>query len=454
MAIFKTQNPTTLQDLQNYALEDGAHLLQRLENAHQAYLNWNLRPIDQRMSFLLPLAQKLREQKEDLAQQLSFEMGKPITESLAEVEKCAFLCEVLFSNASRWLASQTVQAPGPIYHIHYRSLGVILGIMPWNFPYWQGLRFILPSLVAGNAILLKPALPTAGSSLLLQNIFSSLSLPEDVVQTFFAQPEQLSELFADRRLQGISLTGSTAAGSAVAGLAGLHLKKVVLELGGSDPFIILESAHIETLISHAVTARMQNNGQSCIAAKRFLVHRSLADQFLNAFVQRLQSLKIGDPLLRSTQLGPMVSTQAAQNLHEQVQRAQAHGAEVYFQEKNLPEQGAFFPPTVLLMNQSNPLLQEEFFGPVALVQIFETEDQAILLANDIPYGLAASVWGHAERVQSMASHLQCGMVFLNEMAKSHPLYPFGGIKQSGMGKELGELGIREFTNAQVVGPFI
>ena len=454
MAIFKTQNPTTSQDLQTYALEDGAHLLQRLENAHQAYLNWKLKPIDERMSFLLPLAQKLREQKEELAHQLSLEMGKPIVEALAEVEKCAFLCEVLNSNASRWLAPQRVEAPGPTYCIHYRGLGVILGIMPWNFPYWQGLRFMLPSLLSGNAILLKPALPTAGSSLLLQNIFSNLSLPADLVQTFFAQPEQLSALYSDGRLQGISLTGSTGAGRAVASEAGAHLKKVVLELGGSDPFIVLESAHIQSMISHAVTARMQNNGQSCIAAKRFLVHRSLADQFLQAFVLRLQSLKIGDPLLRSTQIGPMVSVQAAQNLHEQVKRAQAHGANIYFQEKNLPPQGAFFPPTVLLMNQANPLLQEEFFGPVALVQIFETDDQAILLANDTPFGLAASVWGHAEHVQTIAGHLQFGMVFLNEMAKSHPLYPFGGIKQSGIGKELGELGIREFTNQQVVGPSI
>lgn len=420
-----------------------------LTKSAQAFSLWRETPLAKRLDILPSLASLLREHSHTLALQLTKDMGKPLAQALAEVEKSATLCEALAIYSPQWLAPQILPVSGA--SLHFFPLGPVLGIMPWNFPYWQSLRFALPTLMAGNAVILKPAPATYQSNLLLQTLFDQIPFPKGLVQTHLIEVPEIADWIGHPGLKGVSLTGSTSAGKSVAQLAGKNLKKCVLELGGSDGFLVFPDADLNKAIPLAVQARLQNNGQSCVAAKRFLIHRDIASHFLSLLEQELISkVKIGAAELLDTTLGPMVNISAAEKLREQVLRACENGAKIIYQMSETEKNTLYFPPLILEMNPHNPLLQEEFFGPVFIVEQFSDEAEAISLCNQTDFGLGASVWSQDSDLRArLGQALDVGMVFFNDMIKSHPLLPFGGINESGLGKELGEWGIREFTNAQL-----
>ncbi len=406
----------------------------------------------ERAAILEAAAQLLENEVDSLARTMTLEMGKPIAAARAEVRKCASGCRFYAENGERFLEEQTIQTAAARSFVRWEPLGAVLAIMPWNFPFWQVFRFAAPALMAGNVGLLKHAANVPQCALAIEDILRRAGAAPGVFQTLFVDVAKVASIIQDRRVQAVTLTGSDRAGSEVAATAGRAIKKCVLELGGSDPFIVMPSADLEQALETAVTARTQNNGQSCIASKRFLIADQIYDEFVRRFVEKMGALKIGDPLEEATEIGPLATPGIRAGLDQQVRDSVKAGAKLLLGGEVGEGKGNFYPPTVLAeIPKDSPAYGEEFFGPVALLFRVKNAAAAVALANDSAFGLGASIWTNDRAEQELfARELAAGMVFINQMVASDPRLPFGGIRRSGYGRELGSLGMQEFMNAKTV----
>ena len=448
----KTINPTTDEVLETFEAYSQEQINAALDEAHQAFLQWRSTTFAERAKHLHSVAHYLRERKIELARIAVLEMGKTITEAEAEVEKCAWNCDFYAENAERFLADEKVVANAAESYVAFRPLGVILAVMPWNFPYWQVFRFAAPALMAGNTAVLKHASNVSRVALEIERIIQEAGLPKGCLKTVLVPGSETSKLIADPRIAAVTLTGSEAAGVEVAGASGHALKKTVLELGGSDAFIVLEDADLDQAAQVAVTARFQNNGQSCIAAKRFIVVESVAEAFEQKFAANTAKLKVGDPLEHDTKVGPLARKDLRETLDQQVQQAVKQGAKVLIGGKVRAGKGNFYEPTILTnVTPEMSVFTDETFGPVAAVIHARDVEHALELANDTKFGLSSNLWTrNIEQARELAARIEAGGVFINGMTASDPRLPFGGIKSSGYGRELSAFGIQEFVNVQTV----
>jgi len=446
-------NPATDETVETYEPATAADVEDALSRADEAFDAWRDRPIRERETHLERVAELLRERTDEYAELMTREMGKPIAQARAEVEKCAWGCEHYAQHASAYLSAEHhASPPGTTAKTVYDPLGIVLAVMPWNFPFWQVIRFAAPYLTAGNVGVLKHASNVPGCALALEQLFRDAGYPEGVFQSVLAPSELVDDVIADDRVQAATLTGSGPAGRAVASTAGDQLKKTVLELGGSDPFVVLDDADLETAAERGAWARNQNGGQSCIAAKRFVVVDDVYDAFLDRLVDETEALTVGDPLDPSTDVGPQASPRFLETLHDQVTASVEAGATVLTGGEPLDRDGAYYPPTILADVPANcPADSEELFGPVASVYRVADEDEAVAVANDTRFGLGASVWTtDHERGESLAREIDAGCVYVNQLVKSDPRVPFGGVGESGYGRELSAIGIQEFVNRKTV----
>jgi succinate-semialdehyde dehydrogenase/glutarate-semialdehyde dehydrogenase len=447
-----TINPATGQTVRTFESFSAARVNESLDRAAAAYQRHRRTSFADRASRMRKAATILVAESRDLGRLMTLEMGKPIKAAIAEAEKCATACHYYADNAERFLADQNVEMEGGRSWIAFQPLGAVLAIMPWNFPFWQVFRFAAPALMAGNVGLLKHASNVPQCALAIEDVFRRAGFIEGAFQTLLIGSEMVESIIADKRIVAVTLTGSEGAGRSVASAAGKNLKKSVMELGGSDPFVVMPSADLDAAVSTAVTARMINNGQSCIAAKRFIVHDKIYDAFLRQFVAAVAAVKVGDPMDETTELGPQATAAIRDQLDEQVKASVAAGAKVATGGKKLDRTGYYYAPTVLTDIPANaPAASEELFGPVA--SVFRAKDlpDAIRIANGTSFGLGASAWTRddAERDQFVAE-IESGLLFINGMVVSDSRLPFGGVKNSGFGRELGEFGIREFANIKSV----
>jgi succinate-semialdehyde dehydrogenase / glutarate-semialdehyde dehydrogenase len=445
-------NPTTGRVVQTFAPFDERAIEERVERAAEAFRGWRATSPAERASALRRLAELFDAERERWARLMVEEMGKTIRAARAEIDKCARACRHYAEHGARMLADELVVAAEDRRSIVYQPLGAVLAIMPWNFPFWQVVRFAAPAVMAGNVGLLKHASNVPRCALGLAELFGRAGFPDGVFQTLLVETELVTKIVADPRVAAVTLTGSDAAGAAVAEIAGRHLKKAVLELGGSDPFIVMPSADLAEAIRTGVTARVLSNGQSCIAAKRFIVHEAIYDRFAAALCEGLRALRVGDPMREDTDVGPLAADRGRHHLVTQVERSVAAGARVLLGATALPGPGYWFAPGALdEIPPSAPAYQEEIFGPVALLFRARDLEHAVAIANDSRYGLGAAAWTRepAEAAR-LVRDLEAGSVFINGMVVSDPRLPFGGIKRSGFGRELGVFGIREFVNVKTV----
>jgi succinate-semialdehyde dehydrogenase/glutarate-semialdehyde dehydrogenase len=454
---FRAVDPFRALVLEEHAALDPAGIERVLADAHAAQRRWRQRSLEQRSAFVSRLGALLLEARDDLADRAAREMGKPLRAARAEVEKCALLCERAVTMAPRALAPERLAEDAlGAWRVEYQPLGLVLAIMPWNFPYWQAMRVLVPNLLAGNGVVHKPAGSVPGCAARLHALIARAAhetdAPAGLAPLLLAPTDAIADIIADPRIAGVTLTGSERAGAAVAQIAGAHLKKVVLELGGSDPFIVLADADVERAARAAVSARLVNTGQSCIAAKRFIVCDAVHDAFLERFARGMRGLRAGDPLDPRTEVGPLASHAARDALAAQVDATVAAGARVVARARVPDGPGAFYPPTVLAdVPDRTPAADDELFGPVAAVFRVADADAAIARANATRFGLGASVWTRDPREAARCvADLEAGLVFVNEIVASDPRAPFGGVKRSGMGRELGTPGFREFTNVKTV----
>ena len=445
-------NPSTNQVIQTHASWDVHRLEQALEKAHSAQQTWAQTPYAQRAGILINVAARLRAQRDQYATLITVEMGKPLRESRAEVEKCASVCDYYAQHAEDFLRAEPVESDaGKSYVAHY-PLGMVLAIMPWNFPFWQVFRAAAPALMAGNALLLKHAPNVPQCTFALEAIFRDCGLPDGLFTALMIEVEQVAEAIASPHVHAVTLTGSEAAGRKVAACAGQHLKKCVLELGGSDPFIVLHDADLELAVNMAVASRFLNCGQSCIAAKRFIVVPQIADEFLHELKIKVEALKVGDALDDATQIGPMARLDLRDSLHGQVTDSIAQGAVAVMGCKPVEREGFFYQPSILdRVTAKTRAYHEELFGPVATVIRATSEEDALRIANETRFGLGSSIWSKdTARAEQLAVHIQAGCTFINGMVKSDSRLPFGGVKASGFGRELSRQEIHEFVNAKTV----
>lgn len=445
-------NPASGALLRRFEPLTSGEVNRRLDATSSAFRSWRETPWAERSARMNRAAELLEAEKARWGELMTLEMGKPIGAAVAEAEKCARVCRYYAENAERFLADDPVLTDASKSFVRYEPLGVVLGVMPWNFPFWQVFRFAVPALMAGNVGLLKHASNVPQCALAIEEIFERAGFAEGAFQTLLIGAERVAGLVADPRVQAVSLTGSEAAGISVGEAAGAGIKKVVLELGGSDPFLVMPSADLGAAVTTAVKARTINNGQSCIAAKRFLVHNDIAEDFERRFVQKMAALKVGDPIDPATEIGPLATPAIRREVEDQVRKTVAAGARLLLGGRSVEGPGNFYEPTVLGdVPTGSPGAEEEIFGPVASLFRFTDLEEGIALANSTRFGLAASAWTRdpTERKRLIAG-IEAGAVFINGMVKSDPRLPFGGIKHSGFGRELSEHGIREFVNIKTV----
>jgi succinate-semialdehyde dehydrogenase/glutarate-semialdehyde dehydrogenase len=445
-------NPATGELVKSFEPLTDAAIEQKIQKAVATFATYRLLPFSKRAAWMRKAADILDAEKNELARLMTLEMGKLHREAVAEAGKCAAGCRYYADNAEKFMANEVVETGAKKSFISYQPVGPVLAIMPWNFPFWQVFRFVAPGLMAGNVGLLKHASNVPQCALKIEDILHRAGFPEGAFQTLLIGAKQVDAILADPRIMAATLTGSEGAGVEVGVSAAKRIKKVVLELGGSDPFIVMPSADLEEAVTTAVKARVQNNGQSCIAAKRFIVAESIADAFTEKFVAKMKALKIGDPMQDATELGPLATPSGVTDLERDLQKTLEAGGKLLTGGKAIKQAGNYFEPTVITdIPKDSPAYREEFFGPVASLFRVKDIDEAIRLANDSRFGLGASVWTNvpAEQEQFIRD-LQSGMVFINKMVASDPRIPFGGVKQSGYGRELGVHGIREFTNIKTV----
>jgi succinate-semialdehyde dehydrogenase/glutarate-semialdehyde dehydrogenase len=449
---FQSINPYTGETLQTIAAWNHERIEMALQQATAAAPNWAETPLPQRCDLLRKAAAILRVRKDALARTITLEMGKLYTESQAEIEKCALGCEYYADNAAEFLKDEIIATDAGKSYVAYQPIGTVLAVMPWNFPFWQVFRFAAPALAAGNTGVLKHASNVPQCALAIEEIFKEAGFPDGVFRTLMIRASDVKAVIEDERIAAVTLTGSEPAGRSVAATAGDCIKKSVLELGGSDAFIVLEDADLVETVKNAVVSRFLNAGQSCIAAKRFVVVDAVADKFVSAFKTAVESLKAGDPMDPTTTIAPMARADLRNELHQQVQDSIAAGAEALTGCEPLPGPGAFYKPSIL--DQVAPGIRaydEELFGPVAIVIRAKDEHDALRIANESRFGLGGSVWTQdISRGERIARQLQCGAAFVNGFVKSDPRIPFGGVKTSGYGRELSHHGIHEFVNAKTV----
>ncbi|WP_137286045.1 NAD-dependent succinate-semialdehyde dehydrogenase [Halorussus salinisoli] len=446
-------NPATGESLEPVPDDSDEEVDAALDAATETFAEWKDVPIRKRQQLLANAGDVLRENKQEYAELMTREMGKPVDSAVSEVEKCAWVCDYYAENAAEHL--QTERRPGPSHaetYVSYEPLGPILAVMPWNFPFWQVFRFAAPHLTAGNVGLLKHASNVPGCAQAIQEVFEEAGYPEGVFQSLVIHSDEAEGVIEDDRVVAVTLTGSARAGRSVAETAGQNLKKSVLELGGSDPFVVLDDADLEAAARTGAQARTLNAGQSCIAAKRFVVHTDVYDEFLDEFVSEMDDLTVGDPTDENTDLGPQAREDLMESLHEQVQQTVEEGATLELGGEPLDRDGFYYPPTVLTdVPRDSVAACEEVFGPAAAVFEVESEAEAIEVANDVHLGLGASVWTQdLDRGRKVAHRIDAGMTFVNELVKSDPRVPFGGVKDSGYGRELAEHGIEEFVNKKTM----
>ena len=445
-------NPATEKTLRTFKPFSTARVNESLDRSVAAFRRHRFTSFAERASCMRKAAEILDAECRELGRLMTLEMGKPIKAAVAEAEKCATACRYYADNAERFLADQPVQMEGGESWVAFQPLGVVLAIMPWNFPFWQVFRFAAPALMAGNVGVLKHASNVPQCALAIEDIFRRAGFTDGAFQTLLVGSEAVEGIIADGRVAAVTLTGSEGAGRSVATAAGKNLKKAVLELGGSDPFVVMPSADLETAIATAVTARMINNGQSCIAAKRFIIHEKIYDDFLKKFVAGVSAVRIGDPMDEKTELGPLATAAIRDGLDDQVKKSVAAGARLATGGNKLDREGFYYAPTVLTdIPSGSPAARDELFGPVA--SIFKAKDvtDAIRIANGTTFGLGASAWTRDQRERDqLIAEIESGLLFINGMVVSDARLPFGGVKNSGFGRELGEFGIREFVNIKSV----
>ena len=454
VGVIASINPATGETLRSFEALTDSEIDDRLARADRAYRAYRHTSLAERARWLAAAGEILESEKDRLGRIMTLEMGKPIGAARAEAAKCALACRYYVEHGERLLADEPVDAGAGRSYIRYLPIGAVLAVMPWNFPFWQVFRFAAPALLAGNVGLLKHASNVPQCALAIEDIFRRAGFPPDVFQTLLIGSHQVARLIDDPRVKAVSLTGSEPAGIEVAGRAGRQIKKTVLELGGSDPFVVMPSADLDRAIRTAVEARTINNGQSCIAAKRFIVDARIADAFECRFVRTMSSLRVGDPMDEATQVGPLATRGILEDLDRQVRRSVEMGARLLTggRADGGPAHGNYYPPTVLAdVPKGSPAYREELFGPVAVILPANGLEHAIELANDTEFGLGASAWTtDSGEQQRFIDDLEAGLVFINGMVASDPRLPFGGVKRSGYGRELGLYGIREFMNVKTV----
>ncbi len=449
-------NPATEEVIATYDSMSKDELISIVRSSQMDFMDWKQLSMNERSRFLHNLANCLREEKKELACLVTSEMGKPIREAEAEVEKCAWVCEFYADKSDEFLAPEFVETDATQSWIAFQPIGLVLSIMPWNFPLWQVMRFAAPAVMAGNGCIVKHAPNVTGCALAIEKLFRKAGFPDHLYRTLLISIDEVNdrvgELINHPDIRAVTLTGSTGAGRKIAEKAGTALKKTVLELGGSDPYIILEDADLDEAINSCVFSRLQNAGQSCVAAKRYLVSESLKEEFEEKMVENFSQKVMGDPMDPNTNIGPMARVDLRDELHDQVERSVASGAKLLVGGQKPAQKGYFYPPTLLTNIQPNmPVYYEETFGPVASIITFKNDNEALQIANDSPFGLGSAVFSkNIERAQELASQIEAGNCFINSMVKSDPRLPFGGLKDSGYGRELSHFGIREFVNIKTV----
>jgi len=445
-------DPTTGEAVEAFEEASSAEVDRILAGAAAAFGRWRRVSFAERAARMREAARLLRAKRSDYAAVMAREMGKPVTQGEAEVEKCAVGCDYYAEHAARFLAEEPRDTDAARSYVRFDPLGPVLAVMPWNFPFWQVFRFAAPALMAGNAAILKHASNVPRCALEIEQLFRASGFPEGLFATALVGARAVPALIADRRIRAVTLTGSERAGSEVAEVAGRELKKTVLELGGSDPFIVLDDADVGAAAKTAADARLVNGGQSCIAAKRFIVVDPIADRFLDRFVAEMQARKVGPPMDRDTAVGPLARHDLRDALHRQVEASVHTGARLVLGGRIPSGPGAYYPPTVLAdVGPGMPAFDEETFGPVAAVIRVRDETEAIRVANGTSFGLGASLWTtDRARAERLAGEIEAGVVFVNDLVRSDPRLPFGGVKRSGYGRELSEFGIREFVNVKTV----
>ncbi len=446
-------NPATGQTVKSYEELTHTETEAAIERSHEAFLAWRERDFGERADLMTKAADVLRKGADEYAGVMALEMGKPLADGHAEVEKCAVCCDYYAENAEEFLRAEEVETDASRSYVTFQPLGVVLAVMPWNFPFWQVFRFAAPALMAGNAGILKHASNVPGSALAIEEVFRDAGFPDGLFRTLLIGSGQVGAVIENPLVRAVTLTGSTPAGRAVAKKAGEMLKKSVLELGGSDPYIVLEDADLDSTVEMCVTSRLINAGQSCIAAKRFIVVASIREEFERRFVQLMKARKMGDPVEEDTTVGPQARHDLRDELHEQVRKSIEKGAKCLLGGEIPPGEGAFYPPTVLTaVEKGMPAYDEELFGPVASIIPVRDEREAIRVANDSVFGLGAAVFTRddtrGERIA--AEELEAGCCFVNAFVRSDSRLPFGGVKESGYGRELSHYGIREFVNVKTV----
>ncbi|WP_224490471.1 NAD-dependent succinate-semialdehyde dehydrogenase [Robertkochia flava] len=447
--MIKTINPYNGKILGKYRELKEEEILEKLIKGEACYKSWKKVTIKERAQFFLRLKTHLQTNKKELAELMGREMGKPVTQGIAEIEKCAWLCEYYAHHADKFLRSEEIETDAGKSLIAYEPLGVIMAVMPWNFPFWQVFRFAVPTLMAGNTAVLKHASNVMGCATAIEKMFKDCGFPDGAFQNLVIGSEKVAFVLQQKEVKAVSLTGSERAGKAVAEVAGREIKSSLLELGGSNAFIVLEDADLKKAVEVAVNARYQNTGQSCIAAKRLLLQKGVAQEFLNAYIKRVKELKSGDPLEEDTYIGVMARKDLAETLEDQMKRSLNAGAELLLGGER---DDAYFEPTVLkVTNTAIPVMQEETFGPLIAAYVFDTLDEAIDVSNSTAFGLGVSVFtGDPDRIVARSDAFEEGALFINELVKSDPRLPFGGVKSSGYGRELGRAGIRAFVNVKTI----
>jgi succinate-semialdehyde dehydrogenase/glutarate-semialdehyde dehydrogenase len=445
-------DPSTGRGIRSYPAHSAADIERALRRGHRAFESGRYRPFPERARYLRALARELRRRESELAALATAEMGKPITQSRAEIAKCAVLCDFYAAHAAGFLAPQRPPSAPAGAAVTFEPIGIILAIMPWNFPFWQAFRAAVPALAAGNSFLLKHAPNVSGCAQEIERVFARAGVPAGVFQSLRLPNSAIPKIIADPRVQAVTLTGSTGAGRHVAALAGQAMKKGVYELGGSDASLILADADLDQAAEICAASRLINSGQSCVCAKRFIVVSSVRSAFEEKFAARLQARTVGNPRLPETQVGPLARRDLRDNLHRQVLASIKAGAKLVFGGHPLPGPGYFYAPTLLTgVKPGMPAYDEELFGPVAALISVRHEAEAIAVANDSPYGLGASVYSqNLKRARRVAAQIEAGSVYLNDFVKSDPSLPFGGVKLSGHGRELGAFGIHEFVNIKTI----
>ena len=445
-------NPATSEVIEEFNELSEKDLKKIIDKTESEFQRWKKTSFSERSKLMKKAAEILMKNKEKYAKIITQEMGKPITQSLSEVEKCASVCDYYAENAEKFLKNEKIETENKKSYVSYEPIGIVLAVMPWNFPFWQVFRFAAPALMAGNVGLLKHASNVPRSALSIEEVFKEAGFPENAFRTLIIGSKMVDIVINDDKVKAVTLTGSELAGSKVAETSGRNLKKTVLELGGSDPFIVLEDADVKSCAVSAANARMINMGQSCIAAKRFIVIEKVAKDFEKIYKESMESMRIGDPLKKETQVGPLAREDLLDALDKQVKESVKMGAKLLTGGKRIPGKGYYYPPTLLTdVKKGMPVYDEETFGPVAAIIKVKNEEEAIKVANDTPYGLGASIWTKdIEKAEKMAKEIDSGSVFINKMVASDPRLPFGGVKKSGYGRELSSNGIKEFVNIKTI----